>query len=104
MRAIRTNVIRSRLSVLLNVLLASLAGLCAVAGLMASNVLAALAGCCGVACLVTSQALAVEEPRPPVAIQFSLDRPVDAVAAPFVMASVNGLFSAEGLEIGRAHV
>jgi NitT/TauT family transport system substrate-binding protein len=41
----------------------------------------------------------VEEPRPPVAIQFSLDRPVDAVAAPFVMASVNGLFSAEGLAV-----
>ena len=63
------------------------------------SILAALAGCCGVACLVTSQALAVEEPRPPVAIQFSLDRPVDAVAAPFVMASVNGLFSAEGLAV-----
>ena len=41
----------------------------------------------------------MEEPRPPVAIQFSLDRPVDAVAAPFVMASVNGLFSAEGLAV-----
>src|SRR4051794_32569895 len=63
------------------------------------SILAALAGCCGVACLVTNQVLAVEEPRPPVAIQFSLDRPVDAVAAPFVMASVNGLFSAEGLAV-----
>jgi NitT/TauT family transport system substrate-binding protein len=30
-------------------------------------------------------------------VQFSLDRPIDAVAAPFVMAQVNGLFSAEGL-------
>jgi len=43
--------------------------------------------------------MAVEEPRPPVAIQFSLDRPMDAGAAPFVMASVNGLFGAEGLAV-----
>jgi NitT/TauT family transport system substrate-binding protein len=34
-----------------------------------------------------------------VAIQFSLDRPIDAVAAPFVMAQGNGLFSAEGLAV-----
>jgi NitT/TauT family transport system substrate-binding protein len=81
MRAIRTNVIRSRLSVLLNVLLASLAGLCAVAGLMASNVLAA------------------DDPRPPLQIQFSLDRPIDAAAAPFVMATAGGLFGAEALAV-----
>ena len=49
MRAVRTNAIRSRLSALSSVLLASLAGLCAIAGLMASNVLAA------------------DEPRPPLA-------------------------------------
>jgi len=35
----------------------------------------------------------------PVPIQFSLGRPVDAVAAPFVMAQVDGLFSAEGLAV-----
>jgi NitT/TauT family transport system substrate-binding protein len=81
MRAIRTNAIRSRLSVLLNVLLASLAGLCAIAGLMASNVLAA------------------DEPRAPLQIQFSLDRPIDAAAAPFVMAAAGGLFSAEALAV-----
>jgi NitT/TauT family transport system substrate-binding protein len=81
MRAIRTNAIRSRLSVLLNVLLASLAGLCAIAGLMASNVLAA------------------DEPRAPLQIQFSLDRPIDAAAAPFVMAVAGGLFSAEALAV-----
>src|SRR4051812_3204879 len=39
------------------------------------------------------------EPRPPLAIQFSLDRPVDATDAPFVMAASNGLFSAEGLAV-----
>jgi NitT/TauT family transport system substrate-binding protein len=62
------------------------------------SILAALAGLCGVAC-GANHAMAVEEPRPPVAIQFSLDRPMDAGAAPFVMASVNGLFGAEGLAV-----
>jgi NitT/TauT family transport system substrate-binding protein len=65
----------------LKVLLASLGGLYAIAGLMASNVLAA------------------DEPRAPSQIQFSLDRPIDAAAAPFVMASAGGLFSAEGLAV-----
>ena len=77
MRAVRTNAIRSRLSALL----ASLAGLCAIAGLMASNVLAA------------------DEPRAPLQIQLSLDRPIDAAAAPFVMATTGGLFSAEALAV-----
>lgn len=36
---------------------------------------------------------------PPVAIQFTLDRPLDAAAAPFVMAAAGGLFSAEGLAV-----
>ncbi len=81
MRAVRTNAIRSRLSALSRVLLASLAGLWAIAGLMASNVLAA------------------DEPRAPLQIQFSLDRPIDAAAAPFVMASAGGLFGAEALAV-----
>ena len=80
MRAAWINAIRSRLSALSSVL-APLAGLCAIAGLMASNVRAA------------------DEPRPPLAIQFSLDRPIDAAAAPFVMASAGGLFSAEALAV-----
>ncbi|NOJ40187.1 ABC transporter substrate-binding protein [Bradyrhizobium australiense] len=77
MRAIRTNAIRSRL----RVLLAYLAGLCAIAGFTANS------------------ALAADEPRPPLAIQFSLDRPIDAAAAPFVMAAAGGLFSAEALAV-----
>jgi NitT/TauT family transport system substrate-binding protein len=81
MRAIRTNAIRSRLSAVLNVLLASLAGLSALAGLMAGQVLAA------------------DEPRSPLQIQFSLDRPIDAAAAPFVMATAGGLFGAEALAV-----
>jgi NitT/TauT family transport system substrate-binding protein len=63
------------------------------------SILASLAGLCGVACFGANQVMAVEEPRPPVAIQFSLDRPLDAAAAPFVMATVNGLFGAEGLAV-----
>jgi len=61
--------------------LTSLAGLCAIAGLTASHVLAA------------------DEPRTPLQIQFSLDRPIDAAAAPFVMASAGGLFGAEALAV-----
>src|SRR6266702_3578099 len=60
-------------------------------------ILASLAGLCGIASLGT--ALAADEARPPLAIQFSLDRPIDAAAAPFVMAATGGLFSAENLAV-----
>ena len=43
--------------------------------------------------------LAADEPRPPLAIQFSLDRPIDAAVAPFVMAAAGGLFGAEALAV-----
>ena len=36
---------------------------------------------------------------PPVAIQFSLDRPINSSAAPFVLAASRGLFGAEGLSV-----
>src|SRR6267154_1919935 len=36
----------------------------------------------------------------PTAIQFTLDRPLDASDAPFVLASSRGLFRAEGLAVG----
>ena len=81
MHAVRSNAACSRPSALLKILSASLAGMCAVAGLMAGNVLAA------------------DEPRAPLQIQFSLDRPIDAAAAPFVMATAGGLFGAEGLAV-----
>jgi len=55
-------------------------------------ILALLAGLSGAVC---STARAAE----PVAIQFTLNRPINAVAAPFVMAQVGGLFSAEGLAV-----
>ena len=58
-----------------------------------------LAGLCAMASFGASHVMAADEPRPPLAIQFSLDRPVDAAAAPFVMAAVDGLFSAEALAV-----
>ena len=73
MRAIRSNILRS--------LLASLLGLCGMMGATLSPVGAA------------------DEARPPLAVQFSLDRPIDAAAAPFVMAATGGLFAAEGLAV-----
>ena len=72
MRTIRTKAIRT--------LLASLLGLCGFAG-FGTNLRAA------------------EPPSPPLAIQFSLDRPIDAAASPVVMAATGGLFSAEALAV-----
>ena len=63
------------------------------------SLLASLAGLCGIAGFGASHVFAADEPRPPLAIQFSLDRPIDAAAAPFVMAAAGGLFSAEALAV-----
>jgi NitT/TauT family transport system substrate-binding protein len=49
--------------------------------------------------LSATPAAYADDARPPVAVQFSLDRAVDAVAAPFVLASTRGLFRAEGLNV-----
>jgi NitT/TauT family transport system substrate-binding protein len=43
--------------------------------------------------------LAADEIRPTVAIRFSLDRPINAGAAPVVMAAADNLFAAEGLSV-----
>lgn len=63
------------------------------------SLLAALAGVWTIAVSGASHVRAADEPRQPVAIQFSLDRPMDAAAAPFVMAATGGLFTAEGLAV-----
>ena len=63
------------------------------------SILAPLLGLCAIASLGTNAAKAVDEPRAPVAIRFSLDRPIDAAAAPFVMAATGGLFGAEALAV-----
>src|SRR5262245_35277748 len=59
--------------------------------------LAIVAGLCVL--LRFGDARAADEARPPLAVQFSLDRPIDAAAAPFVMAAAGGLFSAEALAV-----
>jgi NitT/TauT family transport system substrate-binding protein len=62
-------------------------------------ILASLMGLSAFACLGVTPSRAAGEGRPPIAIQFSFDRPIDASAAPFVLASVSGLFSSEGLAV-----
>jgi NitT/TauT family transport system substrate-binding protein len=62
-------------------------------------VLASLIGLWGVLCVGTGAGRAADEVRLPVAVLFSLDRPLDAGAAPLVLASVRGLFGAEGLAV-----
>src|SRR5258708_2603007 len=56
----------------------------------------------GLSCVVwfgNRPSRAADEVRQSIAVQFSLDRPIDAGAAPFVLASGRGLFSAEGLVV-----
>ena len=65
----------------------------------ARGILAALTALLGFACLGAGAASAASEVGQPIAIQFSLDRPIDAAAAPFVLASGRGLFAAEGLAV-----
>jgi NitT/TauT family transport system substrate-binding protein len=52
------------------------------------------------ACIGGQPGRAAAETAPPTAIQFTLDRPLDASDAPFVLASSRGLFRAEGLAVG----
>lgn len=55
-------------------------------------ILALLTGLAGVVCPGAGRAQSA-------GIQFSLDRPIDAVASPFVMAASSGLFATEGLNV-----
>ena len=61
--------------------------------------LALLMGSLGLACFGAGKLGAAEEARPAVAIRLSLDRSIDASAAPFVLATTAGLFGAEGLAV-----
>jgi NitT/TauT family transport system substrate-binding protein len=61
--------------------------------------LASLTGLLVLAWFGAGGTLAAGDIRPPVAIQFSLDRPLDAGAAPFVLAASDGLFASEGLVV-----
>jgi NitT/TauT family transport system substrate-binding protein len=61
--------------------------------------LASLMGLLVFACAGAPGSQAAGETRPPIAIQFTLDRPLDAGAAPFVLAATDGLFGSEGLAV-----
>ena len=62
-------------------------------------VLALLTGLLAFACFGGAESRAADEARAPIAIQFSLDRPINASAAPFVLATTDGLFGSEGLVV-----
>src|SRR6266436_3620935 len=64
-----------------------------------SCILASLTGLLAFACFGVTGSRAQGEVRPPTAILFSLDRPIDASAAPFMLASSRGLFGSEGLAV-----
>jgi NitT/TauT family transport system substrate-binding protein len=59
--------------------------------------LASLTGLLVFACLADSRAAG--QARQPVAIRFSFDRPINAVAAPFVLAAADDLYGSEGLAV-----
>jgi NitT/TauT family transport system substrate-binding protein len=63
------------------------------------SILASLTGLLGYTCFGAGESRAASEARQPIAIQFSLDRPIDAGAAPFVLAASRGLFGSEGLAV-----
>jgi NitT/TauT family transport system substrate-binding protein len=61
--------------------------------------LASLLSLPGLTCLGEVAGHAEEENRQPIAIQFSLDRSINAGVAPIVLAATDGLFGAEGLAV-----
>ena len=62
-------------------------------------ILASLMGLLGFVCPGAGDSRAADADRQPIAIEFSYDRPINAGAAPFVLASTRGLFAAEGLAV-----
>ena len=60
---------------------------------------ALLTGLLGLACFGGGESWAQAEARQPIPIRFSFDRPIDAGASPVLLASADGLFSAEGLAV-----
>jgi NitT/TauT family transport system substrate-binding protein len=63
------------------------------------SLLALLTGLTVLACLGAADGLAADPVRQPTAIRFSFGRPIDASAAPFVLAMADGLFGSEGLAV-----
>ena len=62
-------------------------------------ILALLTGLTALACFGSAGSRAEGQARQPIAIQLSFDRPIDASAAPFVLAASRGLFGSEGLTV-----
>jgi NitT/TauT family transport system substrate-binding protein len=62
-------------------------------------VLALLAGLAALACLGSAPGRADGGPGQPLPVRLSFDRPIDASAAPFVLATSRGLFGSEGLAV-----
>ena len=60
--------------------------------------MALLIGLAGMLCVSTGQSRA-EDAKPPLALQFTFDRPLEASMAPFVVAASRGLFAREGLNV-----
>jgi NitT/TauT family transport system substrate-binding protein len=65
----------------------------------APRFLALLIGLLGFVCFGAAESRAAGEVRQPIAIQFTLDRPIEASAAPFILAASRGLFGSEGLAV-----
>ncbi|MDB5610011.1 MAG: nitrate transporter substrate-binding protein [Bradyrhizobium sp.] len=61
--------------------------------------LASLIGLLSFAYFDAGESRAAGEVKQPIAIQFSLDRPINASVAPFVLAAADGLFGSEGLAV-----
>jgi NitT/TauT family transport system substrate-binding protein len=62
-------------------------------------ILASLFSLVGLVCPGAGESRAASDVPAPVAVRLSFDRPLDAGMAPFVMASVSGLFGLEGLAV-----
>jgi len=60
---------------------------------------ALLTGLLALACFGANEVRAQAGPRQPIPIRFAFDRPIDAGAAPVLLASASGLFSSEGLAV-----
>jgi NitT/TauT family transport system substrate-binding protein len=58
-----------------------------------------ITGLAGLACVVTGAVRAADDVLPPIAVQLTFDRPLDASMAPFVVAAHRGLFAAERLSV-----
>ncbi len=62
-------------------------------------ILASLIGLLGIVHAGAVESQAAGEGRQPAAIRFSLDRPINASVAPFILAATDGLFATEGLAV-----